>query len=59
MNEQQSRAMHGEDAAMKPNIKLSFDSSMKYQDDLINVSTEKNMPRKGIFFSVETFIKSS
>ena len=49
MNEQQSRAMHGEDAAMKPNIKLSFDSSMTYQDDLINVSTEKNMPKKSLY----------
>ncbi len=37
--------MHGEDAAKKTNIKLSFDSSMTYQDDLINVSTEMNMPK--------------
>ena len=49
MNEQLSTAMYGEDAAKKPNIKLSFDGGMAYQDDLTNVSTEKNMPKKSLY----------
>ena len=37
--------MYGEDAAKKPNIKLSFDSSMAYHGAITNVSTEMNMPK--------------